>query len=422
MSRSVLLRTILCLTGLGLLVWLAADAQAEITVSTDFEGASARVHAVDQATKTVRISPAGDPARGWPCWWYLRVDGLAPGERLTLELAPNEAPLVGPSKNRGKPLAPGWSQPQRAAISSDGKGWRQSEPGLAQGNRMLYAIPSEGESLWVAWGPPFTPQDSASLVESLAKDCRGGEAFELCKSNGGRACPALVLKEGDMPDRDRHGIWLQARQHAWESGASWVCRGLAEWLASDDARARSLRERTEITIVPIMDIDSTATGNGGKEAIPQDHNRDWTDRPHHAEVAAAQKHLLRLAGEKRLALFIDLHNPGPSDRQPFFYCCPDETLTDVGKRNLDRFLTICRGELHGPLALADRPRTSGASYDPLWKQMSKNWVAAHAPPHAVAVTLETAWNTPDSTTDGYRTLGRQLGQAIEKYLRDDVRK
>ena len=41
---------------------------------------------------------------------------------------------------------------------------------------------------------------------------------------------------------------------------------------------------------------------------------------------------------------------------------------------------------------------------------------------AVAVTLETAWNTPDSTTDGYRTLGRQLAQAIEKYLRDDVRK
>ena len=59
---------------------------------------------------------------------------------------------------------------------------------------------------------------------------------------------------------------------------------------------------------------------------------------------------------------------------------------------------------------------------PLWQQMSKNWVAAHAPPHAVAVTLETAWNTPDSTTDGYRRLGEQLAQAIERYLRDDVRK
>jgi hypothetical protein len=171
-----------------------------------------------------------------------------------------------------------------------------------------------------------------------------------------------------------------------------------------------------------MDIDSTATGNGGKECLPQDHNRDWTDQPHHAEVAAAQKHLRRLAEEKRLALFIDLHNPGPSDKQPFFYCCPENTLTDRGRINLDRFLMICRGEMNGPLVASDKPRTSGASYDPLWQQMSKNWVATHAPPHTVAVTLETAWNTPDSTTDGYRRLGEQLAQAIEKYLRDEVRK
>jgi hypothetical protein len=54
--------------------------------------------------------------------------------------------------------------------------------------------------------------------------------------------------------------------------------------------------------------------------------------------------------------------------------------------------------------------------------MSKNWVAAHAPPHAVAVTLETSWNTPHSTTDGYRKLGVQLGEAIERYLKDDPRK
>jgi hypothetical protein len=48
--------------------------------------------------------------------------------------------------------------------------------------------------------------------------------------------------------------------------------------------------------------------------------------------------------------------------------------------------------------------------------MSKNWVTAHAPPHAVAVTLETAWNTEHSTTDGYRRLGKQLGEAIAKFL------
>ncbi len=394
-------------------------ARAEITISTDFEGGSAKVVAIDQATKTLRITPGGDPARGWPCWWYLRVEGLAKGEKLTLEVAPVDAPLVGPGKNRGKPLAAAWCQPVRAAISHDGKQWWQSEPGRPRDKAVGYSIDCQGPSLWLAWGPPFTPGDSARLVQSLAKDCRGAQSLELCRSNSGRPCPALLLKAGERQDDKRPAIWIQARQHAWESGSSWVCRGLAEWLAGGDPRARLLRERAEITIVPIMDIDSTATGNGGKECLPQDHNRDWTDQPHHAEVAAAQKHLLRLSAEKRLALFIDLHNPGPSDKQPFFYCCPDESLSAGGRDNLDRFLTLCRGEMNGPLAMADKPRTSGAAYDPLWKQMSKNWVATHAPPHAVAVTLETAWNTEHSTTDGYRRLGEQLGEAIAKFLPDE---
>ncbi|MEX2175506.1 MAG: M14 family zinc carboxypeptidase [Pirellulaceae bacterium] len=405
--------------GCGLLVRVAT---ADITAHTDFEGASAKVLALDPATNTIRIMPAGDPARGWPCWWSLRVDGLAKGDQLTLQVVASDALLVGPSKNRGKALWSGWSQPVRAAVSTDGRVWRQTEPGQADGMQMNYAVVAEGGSLWLAWGPPFTPHDAGVLVETLAKRCRGAKAIELCRSNGGRPCPALRLSSGDRPEDQRLGIWIQARQHAWESGSSWVARGAAEWLAGDDLRAKRLRELCEITIVPIMDIDNTATGNGGKEGIPQDHNRDWTDKPHFAEVAAAQKHLRRLAEQDRLALFVDLHNPGPNDKQPFFYCCPENTLSELGRQNQDRFLTICRGEMSGPLELAGKPRTSGAAYDPLWKQMSKNWVAAHAPPFGVALTLETAWNTEHSTTDGYRRLGEQLGQAMEKYVSGDVRK
>jgi zinc carboxypeptidase/carboxypeptidase M14-like protein len=397
------------------------SARAEITVTSDFEGASAKVLSVDQATRTVRIMPGGDPKRGWPCWWYLRIDGLTVGERLTLEVAGSDAPLA-QGKNVGKPLAASWSQPERATCSNDCQRWRQTEPGAPRDGRMAYTLTAEATKVWVAWGPPFTPRDAAKLVAAVANDKPWAEVFELATSREGRPCPALRLHEGSLPDEQRPAIWLQARQHAWESGSSWVCRGATEWLAGDDPRARSLRQKSEILIVPIMDIDSTATGNGGKEALPQDHNRDWTDQPHHAEVAAAQKHLLRLSAANRLALFVDLHNPGPSDKQPYFYFCPDDTLSELGRRNLDRFFTTCRAEMTGPLALADQPRVSGAAYDPLWKQMSKNWVAAHAPSHSVEVTLETAWNTPASTADGYRTLGAQLGTAIERYLRDNPRK
>ena len=400
----------------ALLFLAARTSLAEVTVSTDFEGGSAKVISIDQATQTIRFMPAGDAGRGWPCWWYFRVAGLKPGQPVTLELAPSDQTLPN-GNNKGKKLAASWAMPQRATWSSDGKSWKHTEPSMARDGTITYTQQVNGDSAYFAWGPPFTPRDSAALVEELAKKSKAVAPFELCKSREGRTCPAMKISEGDLPPAKRPAVWIEARQHAWESGASWVCRGLSEWIASDDPRAKALRERAEIYIVPIMDIDNTATGNGGKEAIPQDHNRDWTDNPHWNEVAAAQAKLKQFAAEGRLAMFIDLHNPGPSDKQPYFYICPDELLDETGLANRERFLMLGRLEMIGPLTISDKPRTSGASYDPLWKQISKNWVAANCSKQAVSVTLETSWNTPNSTTDGYRTIGRELGMTIERYLR-----
>jgi hypothetical protein len=394
-------------------------ARAEIAASADFEGASAKILAIDQGKKIVRIMPGGDPERGWPCWWYFRVDGLRVGDKLTLELFPSDAKMPREGPNRGKPLAGYWSVPLRATYSADCKTWRQTDAGRLDRGKAIYLVPAEAETVWLAWGPPFTPHDAHALVKEIDERGKWAEAFELVKSRDGRSCPAVRLTEGDLASDKRMAIWLQARQHAWETGSSWVLRGLADWASSDDLRARSLREKSELYIVPIMDIDNTATGNGGKEAVPHGPNRDWTDKPHYPEVVAAQRHLKRLAEERRLTLFIDFHNPSPFERQPYFFVCPDRDLQEIGRRNLERFLTVCRTEMTAPLELAERPRVSDATYDPLYKQMSKNWVAAIAPPPAVSVTLETPWNTRFSTPEGYQSVGAKLGLAIERYLRED---
>ena len=77
-----------------------------------------------------------------------------------------------------------------------------------------------------------------------------------------------------------------------------------------------------------------------------------------------------------------------------------------------------------PYAAGDL-RASAADYDKAWRAMSGNWVTARAAPAAVAVCCqETSWNTPDSTAENYRTVGRQLGLAVERHLarRDGERK
>lgn len=376
-----------------------------LAVRIDFPGGSGEVQRIDQEQRLVSLRPTAHPDRGWDCWWYARISGLRAGETLTLEVG------SGP-----------WATPDRATISTDGRVWTQSPAGKRNGKEIVYQIPVTAGELWVAWGPPFLPADAEELIAAATKACSHAEAFTLCKSRGGRPVPGLRIMQKSESDGERYGLWIQARQHAWESGSSWVCRGLVEWLTSDDPRAELLRKRSRITIVPIMDIDNVALGAGGKEEKPRDHNRDWSLKPYHPAVAAAQKGIAEQNAGGRFDFFLDLHNPGAADLAPFFFLTPRSELKDLARRNLDRFLACAAAEMNGPLAYKGSTRESGPQYDKDWRSISKNWVSLHSRPHVVALTLETSWNTPASTTDGYRQLGREVGQAIERYLRESPRK
>lgn len=400
---------------LALVTSLACANAAELRVSTDFEGGSAIVESVDQTEKMVRVMPGGDPQRGWPCWWYLRVDGVAKGERVTINLTGSNRVQQRADGKVAKPLSPSWAMPMRASFSTDGKEWQHTAPGRRDGSRILYEVTGTGGPLWIAWGPPFTPRDTDELIAQTQKQLPTAKAFDLTKTREDRTVRGLRISDSERPAR--LGIWVQARQHAWESGASWVARGFVEWLASDDADARWVRENAETVIVPIMDVDNVATGNGGKDAAPHDHNRDWSDKPIYPEIAAAQQHLRDWAAEGRLTVFLDLHNPAPSDMRSFFFVGPDELLDEVGRKNRADFLEFAQRRISGPLTLDEKTRVTGPGYHPLWKQMSRQWVNSHADPRALAMCLETSWNTPHSTSENYRAVGKQLGQAVADYLR-----
>ena len=45
-------------------------------------------------------------------------------------------------------------------------------------------------------------------------------------------------------------------------------------------------------------------------------------------------------------------------------------------------------------------------------------VFLHGNPETVSLTVETPWNTPQSTPAGYRETGRRLGLALSHYLQE----
>ena len=173
------------------------------------------------------------------------------------------------------------------------------------------------------------PADAQRLVTSVAKQYEFAHAFELCRTRDDRPTPALRISQAE--NERPYGIWIQARQHAWESGSSWVCRGLTQWLVGDDPRAASLRRQAQIYIVPIMDIDNVAIGAGGKNQKPHDHNRDWGEQPHWRATAAAMKLITAQDKARRFDLFVDLHNPDAGAKEPFYFVTPRELLAGVGR-------------------------------------------------------------------------------------------
>lgn len=386
------------------------------TVSSDFEGGSVKLLGIDPATREISFMPGGDPVRGWPCWWYFRVDGVEPGEPLKLRLRGSTAVV---DKPNAKPLAAAWAMPSEATWSADGVTWLRSEPGIKEDDAMVYVVRPAARSIHVAWGPPCTPGTAMEWVRAWAAKSPHAKATELCRSRAGRAVPMLLVQEGDRPRDKRFGVWVQARQHAWESGSSWVAKGFGDWITGDTAEAAWLRQHAEIHLVPIMDVDNAATGNGGKDAQPHDHNRDWSDTPHWKETAAAMAKVKQLIQEGRMDLFLDLHNPAPGD-PTFFYILENSWLPGESPLLRDRFIELAYGRISRikPLIpMSNRPKVTNANYHPLWKNISANWVAMNGNPTTVSVCLETIWNYKNCTTDGYRAVGINLAAASQDFLR-----
>jgi len=404
-------RLLLCVLPASILFPAApcrADASTgrALRVRSDFPGGSGEVVRIDQAERLVRIRPARHPGKGWTCWWYVELAGIEPGQTVTVEVEGGV-----------------WAWPERASFSLDNRTWQHTAkarrlpgPDGKKTVALAYCQKVAADRAWFAWGPPYLPEHARALIARAERACPGAKGFELCRTREGRPVPALRVRPPVPKGAAGRGVWVQARQHAWESGSSWVCEGFAEWLVSDDPAAAALRAAAEVHVVPIMDVDNVVRGAGGKGQEPRDHNRDWCAEPHWPSVAAATARIRKLAAARRFDVFVDLHNPGAGDREPFFYVPPADEMAPTQRDNLKQFLTDVRAAMTGPFAFRGLTRVSGRNYDKNYKRISKNWVTDHTGAHVVAVTLETAWNTPHSTPSHYCRVGRDLGRGIARFL------
>lgn len=201
---------------------------------------------------------AGDEHRQW---FHFRVTGAA-GTPCTFRIT-NAHSASYPS------AWPGY----RACRSTDRKIWTRVETDYRDG-QLIFCDTPPTDIVWYSYFAPYSLERLADFMAeiqhtNIATIDRLGTTIE------GRDLERVTV---GLPTPKRKVIWVIARQHPGESMASWWMEGfLKRLLNPDDARARELRTRAIVHIVPHMNPDGSIRGHLRCNAAGANLNREWAE-------------------------------------------------------------------------------------------------------------------------------------------------
>lgn len=100
----------------------------------------------------------------------------------------------------------------------------------------------------------------------------------LCQSNAGNPVDLLTITnftDNEQNMKSKKAIFLSARVHPGETGASYMMKGVIDYLIGPGIGARILRDNFVFKIVPMMNPDGVILGNTRCSLVGQDLNRQW---------------------------------------------------------------------------------------------------------------------------------------------------
>lgn len=286
---------------------------AAIVVTASFDGGSiGRVETVAPGHLRCAVKGQADQnnRNRQASWYYFRLDKL-PRAEVTLDLTD----LVGEYNFR--PGSHAVTRDTRPVFSYDDRTWTHFTDEQVNWDekeiRLTVRFTPQRPTMWIAHTEPYTQRQLESLL-ALAGPYMQRET--IGKSLHGRQIPLLTITDPAVPERGKKVVWLMARQHAWETGTSWVADGAVRFLLSGDADAARLRRSVIFKVLPMFDPDGVAEGAVRFNAGGYDNNRNWdaVDARLMPEIAAAKAVLLGwLDGGRPIDVFLALHNTESTD-------------------------------------------------------------------------------------------------------------
>ena len=194
---------------------------------------------------------------------------------------------------------------------------------------------------------PYTYTMLQKYLKDIADDSNKSKICKqriLCKTLGGNIAYVLtvtnpVKTELGQPLKPtmrgnlggKKSVVITARVHPGESNASWMMKGVLDYLLSDSPDANLLREFFIFKIVPMLNPDGVIVGNYRCSLAGRDLNRNYKTvlRDAYPTIWYTRQLIKKLRDEIGVVLYVDLH--GHSRKQNvFMYGC--EKLSVSGQR------------------------------------------------------------------------------------------
>lgn len=102
----------------------------------------------------------------------------------------------------------------------------------------------------------------------------------LCTTIAGNNCEMIIVttfQSDPEAIKNRKGVVLTSRVHPGESGASWMMKGMIDYLTGPSLNAKILRDNFVFKIVPMLNADGVINGSSRCNLAGVDLNRCWID-------------------------------------------------------------------------------------------------------------------------------------------------
>lgn len=294
-------------------VGLAAQELPPVTFNKAFEGASlGKIEKLGDAEFRLHVEGQYDE-RGrnrQTTWFYFRMDHTG-GRELTLTFTD----WVGEYNDR--PGACPMGPTLRPVFSYDGETWehfRDLEWNAEKKESTLKFMPAR-DTVWLAHIPPYPHARMLKLLGELDR-LPHTRSEVIGKTALRRDLHLVTVTDFARPDEGKKVVWLQARQHAWEAGTSFVMEGALRFITSDEPAARALREKVMFKFTPMMDPDGCVLGKVRFNAHGWDVNRHWDKVDLRdprwlrlmPEIWYVKKAILAAHAERPIDLMVNMHN------------------------------------------------------------------------------------------------------------------